>query len=79
VNIHGVYWLTARTVLSLSALLLNNLIVLLLTRPLSAHLAGAAYAALLAKACATAVGLSWNYLANSLWTFRDMELRSRLG
>jgi putative flippase GtrA len=56
---------------SLSALLLNNLLVLLLARPLGTFFAAAGRGDLLAKGCATGVGMVWNYLANTLWTFRD--------
>ena len=47
---------------SLSALLLNSLLVLWLSP---------VFGALAAKLIATAVGLGWNFLINSGWTFRD--------
>lgn len=56
---------------SLSALALNNLMVLLLTEPLSALLGGSAPGAVGAKLCAIGLGVVWNFLANSLWTFRS--------
>ena len=56
---------------SLSALALNNALVLLLARPLAAHLPIPAYGEFLAKGCATGVGLCWNYLVNNHWTFRS--------
>jgi putative flippase GtrA len=57
-------------VVSLAALALNTLLVGLLAGPLSALLSSAPAGALAAKACATAVGLAWNFAANQLWTFR---------
>jgi len=56
---------------SLSALILNNALVLLLAPWFGALLADAGYGALIAKVCATGVGLGWNFLANRIWTFRD--------
>ena len=50
---------------SLSALLLNNLLVLLLA---------SSCGALVAKLCATGVGLGWNFVVNNLWTFRAAPL-----
>ena len=55
----------------LSALLLNNLLVLLLVSPLGALFAHAGYGDVSAKICATGVGLCWNFLANSFWTFAE--------
>ncbi|MBE0695861.1 MAG: GtrA family protein [Anaerolineaceae bacterium] len=55
---------------SLSAMLLNNLIVLLLTPELSKILADTAVSSLIAKLCAVWIGLSWNFFANRIWTFR---------
>jgi dolichol-phosphate mannosyltransferase len=58
---------------SVSALLLNNLLVALLT-PLSASATGPQGGYLLAKACATAIGLVWNFGINRIWTFKhEME------
>ena len=54
---------------SLSALALNTALVLLLTAAL-APITPAAYAGLLAKLGATAVGMLWNFLVNHFWTFR---------
>ncbi len=53
-------------VVSLSALMLNNLIMLLLAPSLGV---------LIAKICATGVGLGWNFFANNLWTFRDAPIK----
>jgi len=66
-------------VVSLSALMLNNLLVLLLAPSLGTLFAHAGYGTLLAKICATGVGLGWNFFVNNLWTFRDAatELRAR--
>ena len=54
---------------SLSALALNTALVLLLTAAFAPSLPSA-YAGLLAKLCATAVGLGWNFTLNNFWTFR---------
>ena len=54
---------------SLSALLLNNLLVLGLTPWLSTWTGNAALGAIMAKLCATGVGLCWNFLINTRWTF----------
>ena len=56
---------------SLTALLANNLIVLLLAPSLSALFANPALGALLAKLFAIGLGTVWNFLANHLWTFRN--------
>ena len=42
----------------------------LLLSPALAPFVPAAYASLLAKLCATGVGLGWNFLGNHFWTFR---------
>jgi putative flippase GtrA len=55
---------------SLSALVANNLIVLLLAPALGALFAEPALGAIFAKICATGVGMGWNFLANHLWTFQ---------
>ncbi len=55
---------------SLSALAINNLIVLLLTPVFTRLLSDVSLAAVLAKLCAIAVGVGWNFLANYFWTFR---------
>jgi putative flippase GtrA len=54
---------------SLVALLINNVVVLSLTPPLSALLSST-YGLLLAKAAAVGVCLGWNFLLNHFWTFR---------
>jgi putative flippase GtrA len=56
---------------SLSALMLNNLLVLLLAPSFGALFPHAGYDVLAAKICATGAGLGWNFLVNNLWTFRD--------
>jgi dolichol-phosphate mannosyltransferase len=58
-------------IVSVSALLLNNLLVALLTPPLSASAVGPQGGYLLAKACATALGLIWNFAINRVWTFKQ--------
>ncbi len=55
--------------ISLSALLFNNLLVLLLAPPLESLFLHPGYGDLLAKVCATAVGMCWNFAASSLWAF----------
>ncbi len=54
---------------SLVALAVNNLVAFLLNPFFAAHLANASLAAILAKICATAAGIGWNFFANHLWTF----------
>jgi putative flippase GtrA len=55
---------------SLSALIANSLIVLLLAPAFGGLFSDPLHGALAAKICATGVGMGWNYLANHLWTFR---------
>jgi putative flippase GtrA len=62
---------TQFAVVSLSALLLNNLLVALLAPGFAVLFTAPAYGDVLAKVCATGVGLCWNFLANNFWTFRD--------
>lgn len=54
---------------SLGALLLNSLVVLLLTPTLQTLLPQPGLAAALAKLCATAAGLGWNFFAAQRWVF----------
>ena len=54
---------------SLSALVLNNLMVFLLVPLFSPLLADSKLAAMCAKVCATGVGMCWNFVANHLWVF----------
>ncbi len=54
---------------SLSALVLNNLLVVLLADPFNLLVTSVSLGALFAKLCATGVGMVWNFLANHLWTF----------
>lgn len=56
---------------SLSALILNNLLVLVLAHPLGTLLAHPGAGDLLAKLCATGVGVCWNFVINNNWTFRS--------
>ena len=60
---------------SLVALLLNTVIVLSLTPPLS-RLISSVYGALLAKAAATGLSLGWNFLLNHFWTFRSQAVKA---
>ncbi|MBI5301616.1 MAG: GtrA family protein [Chloroflexi bacterium] len=62
---------TQFTIVSLSALIINNLLVLSLAPSFDTLFNLASYGTLLAKICATAVGVIWNYFANTLWTFRS--------
>jgi putative flippase GtrA len=55
---------------SLSALVINNLLVLLFTSWFSTLFSDTAIGAVFAKAFAIGVGMIWNFLANHLWTFR---------
>ena len=55
---------------SITALALNNLIVLTLVPLLTAHLSDPALATGLAKMCAIVIGVGWNFIANHAWTFR---------
>ena len=57
-------------VVSLSALLVNTCVVQALAPQFSAMINNAATGALLAKVCATGIGMCWNFIANSMWTFR---------
>ncbi len=59
------------TLVSLGALLINNLLVLSLAPSFEMMFAPAGYAILLAKICATGIGLGWNLITNSMWTFRN--------
>lgn len=61
---------------SLSTLLLNNLVVLLLAQRMGNAFADPALGDILAKVCATSLGVCWNFLANNLWTFRDTTGRT---
>ncbi len=54
---------------SLSGLILNNVLVLALEAPLGKLIASSANAYLPAKILATGVVLVWNFLINRLWTF----------
>ncbi len=57
-------------VVSLSALVLNNLLVLVLAHPLGMLVAHPDAGDLLAKLCATGVGVCWNFVINNNCTFR---------
>lgn len=60
---------------SLSALALNNLLVLMLATPLGTLVAAPQWGYLLAKLCATVVGFCWNFFANRSWTFNQTPER----
>ena len=55
--------------IGLTAMLMNNLLVMLFTPYFSALFVDQSYSALLAKLCATGVGLCWNFPAQNFWTF----------
>ena len=55
---------------SLSALLINNMIVLLFASSFGDIFSEGAIGIYIAKVCAIGVGMVWNLLANHLWTFR---------
>jgi putative flippase GtrA len=61
------------TLVSLTGLLLNNGVVLLLEAPLGSLLGVGSYGYLLAKSVATGFVMLWNFAANRLWTFGDVE------
>ncbi|MGE5141727.1 MAG: GtrA family protein [Rudaea sp.] len=58
---------------SLSALVVNNLIVLFLSPVLGSLLFQPALSDLIAKAAATLIGVGWNLALNSAWTFAGAE------
>lgn len=55
---------------SVSALVMNNVFLLLLTPLWDGLFANASYGTLTAKLCATGIGVCWNFLINNFWTFR---------
>lgn len=57
-------------VVSVSALVMNNVLLLLMAPPLSTLFADAGYGTFVAKLCATGIGVCWNFLINNFWTFR---------
>lgn len=63
------------TVVSLSGLIVNNLLVLLLGQPFALLFSSDATTDLLSKVAAQGFSMCWNFLVNHLWTFRD---RSKL-
>ena len=56
---------------SLSGLIVNNLLVLLLGQPFALIFASEATSDLLSKVAAQGLSMCWNFLANHLWTFRE--------
>jgi putative flippase GtrA len=54
---------------SVSALLVNTMLVVLLAPGFSETLSSASLGDLAAKVCATCIGLGWNFTLNNLWTF----------
>jgi putative flippase GtrA len=63
-------------VISLSALMMNNIFVLLLTPTFNTFIAHTGFSALLAKIGATALGFCWNFFANRYWTFSQHTNKS---
>jgi len=59
------------TVVSLSGLIVNNLLVLLLGQPFSLLITSDAASDLLSKVAAQGLSMCWNFLVNHLWTFRE--------
>ena len=55
---------------SLSALMINNLVLWMVASSFSKLFADSTLGVILAKMCAIGVGMSWNFLANHLWTFQ---------
>lgn len=64
--------------ISLTGLLLNNLLVLALERPAGELLGNVAYGFLPAKVIATLIVLLWNFFANRLWTFGKISHTSEI-
>lgn len=60
---------TQFAVISVSAMVLNTALVLLLSEPFGTFVPSPWYGEMLAKITATAVGAGWNFLANLRWTF----------
>lgn len=58
---------------SITGLLLNNLIVYGLEQPLGNLVGAADYGYLIAKAAATGLVMVWNFIVNRFWTFGDVE------
>ncbi|MDR3574533.1 MAG: GtrA family protein [Anaerolineaceae bacterium] len=58
-------------VVSLSGLIVNNLLVLLLGGPFALIFASDATSDLLSKVTAQGLSMCWNFLVNHLWTFRE--------
>ena len=58
------------TVVSISGLIVNNLLVLLLGQPFGLLFASDATSDLLSKVAAQGLSMCWNFLVNHLWTFR---------
>jgi putative flippase GtrA len=59
------------TLVSLSGLIVNNLLVLLLGHPFALLFSADAASDLLSKVAAQGLSMCWNFFANHLWTFRE--------
>lgn len=59
--------------ISLAGLLLSNFLILLLEIPLGRMLSKPEMGYLPAKVVATSVVVIWNFIANRVWTFNDVE------
>lgn len=59
---------------SLTGLALNNLLVLLLDKPLATLFAASAIRGVISKMIATGGSMTWNYLLNWRWTFRARRI-----
>jgi putative flippase GtrA len=70
---HALVQLAQFALVSVAGLLLNNGVVLLLEMPLGGLPGVDDYGYLLAKGVATGMVMLWNFAANRLWTFGDVE------
>jgi putative flippase GtrA len=59
--------------ISLAGLVLNSALVIVLAAPLGAHFNLPTQGTLIAKVLATGASLCWNFAANRLWTFNDIQ------
>lgn len=61
------------TLVCLTGLVLSNAVVLMLATPLGELLGVAQYGYVAARIAATPPVIGWNFMANRLWTFNDVE------
>lgn len=67
------------SLISLSGLVLNNLLVLILETPVAKFMADPSYAYIPAKIIATGLVLLWNFFANRFWTFGKIVQKQSAG